>query len=206
MDDFDEQAMLEQWKDLTADNGPEETEPVAEKTDTRERDESGKFVVKAKEEKTEPVAEVSAEIEKVAEVTETTETAPVVAGREMPATWKPELAQHWGTLPEAVQAEILRREDNQRKGIGQYKQGAEAYQRFTELTRPYEANLRQFGVTAEVAAGELFKADHALRYGSPQQKVQIARQMLQDYGIDPTALLGEEGQQPQVDPHIYQLQ
>lgn len=52
----------------------------------------------------------------------------------------------------------------------------------------------------------LFKADHALRYGSPQQKVQIARQMLQDYGIDPTALLGEEGQQPQVDPQIYQLQ
>jgi len=195
-DDFDESAMLEQWTELTADNGPEQLEPVEKESPNR--DEAGKF--KAKESKeAEPVAEVSQEqpIEQEKPVETVT--------NDMPATWKQELAAAWPTLPAEVRAEILRREENQRTGIGKYKQSAEAYQRFAEMTRPYEATLRQYNVTAEVAAVELLKADHALRYGNPQQKAQMARQMLADYGIDP-AMLGVEGQAPQVDPQIAALQ
>jgi len=157
------------------------------------RDESGKFAPKAAETE---VAEVVAEEIEAAPAPDVT--------KQMPASWRKEMGEHWNTLPDPVKDEVIKRENDVRAGFTGYKAKAELGARFEEMAKPYEQIFRQFNVAPEQAAARLFQADHALRFGSPEQKAQMARQIFQEYGIDPSAVFS--GQAEQADPRIQTLE
>jgi hypothetical protein len=169
------------------------------------------------EEPTEPLeepAEPQEPVEEPEEPTEPTEpTEPEPAAFRPP--WKKAALAEWDKLPPLARAEIERRESDFHKGIEQYKAGAQASQEWERVTQPFMATIQSFGVTPQVAAAELFKADHLLRYSQMPQKVGMLLKIAGDYGVDLQTLAngiqqraGEQvwQQQNPVDPRLQQLQ
>lgn len=129
--------------------------------------------------------------------------------------WKKAALAEWEKLPALARAEIERRESDFHRGIEQYKTGAAAAQEWERTTAPFMATIQSFGVTPQVAAQELFKADHLLRYSPMPQKIQMLMKIAGDYGVDINTLAqgiqhiaGEQvwQQQNPVDPRLQQLQ
>lgn len=191
MDDTIRQT-LEAIQSRNADPAPEpvEAEPAPEQPakPERARDESGKFVKQEKALEPEAKAEPEQPVE--------TEKPPEAKKGFIPK-WRKESLAHWSKLDPAVQAEIEKREQDFHKGIEQYRTGAEAARAWEQAVQPYMATIQGFGVTPQVAAQQLFAADHALRYGTPQQKQAMLQKIARDYGIEyPTNQASPQGGQP----------
>lgn len=133
--------------------------------------------------------------------------------------WKKAELEAFDRIPEAdrklIAAAAERRENDFHKGIEQYKTGAATSQEWERTVQPFMATIQSFGVTPQVAAQELFKADHLLRYSQPAQKVQMLLKIAGDYGVDLQTLAngiqaraGEQvwQQQNPVDPRLQALQ
>lgn len=182
---------------------PESTDPVEpeEPIDPAEPVEPNPGELAEPEEPTEPT-----------EPAEPTEAEPAAAFR---PPWKKAALAEWDKLPALARAEIERRESDFHRGIEQYKTGAASAQEWERTTAPFMATIQSFGVTPQVAAQELFKADHLLRYSPMPQKIQMLMKIAGDYGVDINTLAqgiqhiaGEQvwQQQNPVDPRLQQLQ
>lgn len=143
---------------------------------------------------------------KFAKTPEITNDVPQV--KPSPKSLKKELAdKHWATLDPELQDALLQRDSDYDKGIESYRTAAERGQAFDKAVSPYMATINQFGVTPEVAAAELFKTDHTLRYGSEQQKIGSVLQIFRDYGINPQGVFNQlQNGAPQVNPELAPFQ
>jgi hypothetical protein len=132
--------------------------------------------------------------------------------RKLPNSWKREIAAVW-TKADAGQPltaeeidllrdEAIRREGDFHTGIQQYKTGAEAAAKFEQAYKPYEATIRQLGVTPDVAAAHLFGVDHKLRHSNPQAKATMVADLIQSYGIDPNEVFKNFLPKQEVDPNL----
>lgn len=132
--------------------------------------------------------------------TETVADAPVA-----PKTWSKEAAADWATIPPKIQAEILKREEDMFRGLEQYKERATLGTAYDAVVEPYRGAL----AAENINPVELFKAfagnHYILSRGSPEQKVQVAAQVLEGYGIDLNAVAAHATIQQHVDPEIAQL-
>lgn len=169
--------------EVLSDQAVETTEQKAE----RSRDATGKFAKAATEPTETPV-----------------EADKTIQPKASPKSLKKELAdKHWATLDPELQDALLQRDSDYEKGIDGYRGHAEKGQAFERLTSPYMATINQLGATPEQAAEHLFKTDHALRYGTPQQKVQIISNIFRDYNINPQEAFNYlQNGAPQVNPEI----
>jgi hypothetical protein len=75
---------------------------------------------------------------------------------------------------------IHEREEQALRGITQYKQVAD---RWGEVLRPYEQQLRQYNIDPYKAVSNLVAVHTVLRFGTPQQKAQLASMLDKDYGL-----------------------
>lgn len=117
-----------------------------------------------------------------------------------PKSWKKELHTHYVGLPADVQRYVHEREQQALNGVMQYKQQAEAYDKVFE---PYRELLQQANVQPVQVVQNLARNHHTLATGTPEQKVALARQLMQEYGIDPRALVfGVQGQAETQQPPI----
>lgn len=172
---------------------------TAEQKAARQRDEAGRFV------------KTPAEAAKDAKP-EAAPTPDAKPQRKLPNSWKRELAAVWTkadagealTADEAdmLRDEAIRREGDFHTGIQQYKSAAESASKFEQAYKPYEATIRQLGVTPDVAAAHLFGIDHKLRYSSPQDKAVAVAQIIQGYGVDPAHVFQMFQPQQAVDPNL----
>jgi hypothetical protein len=171
------------------------------------------------EEPVEPTEPVEPNPDEQADPEEPTEPVEPEEPAEPAATfrppWKKAALAEWEKLPPLARAEVERRENDFHRGIEQYKERATAAQEWERTTAPFMATIQSFGVTPQVAAQELFKADHLLRYSPMPQKVQMLMKIAGDYGVDINTLAqgiqqiaGEQvwQQQNPVDPRVQQLQ
>jgi hypothetical protein len=100
---------------------------------------------------------------------------------------------------------VLAEDDEcKRKRIENSRQAAQAAQEWDKTIAPYMATINGFGVPPQVAARELFAADHALRHGTPDQKMQMFQKIARDYGVPLEGL--QNYQAPYVDPQVQALQ
>jgi len=157
----------------------------------RARDATGKFAKSAPEQAEQPP-------ETAPETPEAPQPKP------SPKSLKKELAdKHWASLDPELQDALIQRDADYEKGIEGYKTHAERGQAFEKIVNPYMATIQSLGATPEQAAAELFKSDHTLRYGSPQQKYAMGGQIFRDYGINPQeAFQFLQNGAPQIDPAI----
>lgn len=100
-----------------------------------------------------------------------------------PRTWRPEAAAIWSTIPEAAQAEILKREEDIFQGIEQYKADATFGKPVYEVMRPYLPILEQHGINPAQQVGDLMRANYVLAFGTPEQKTQMLVTIARDYQI-----------------------
>lgn len=120
-----------------------------------------------------------------------------------PSSWTAAGKAEWAKLPDGIRQEVLKREADFHKGVEQYRAQANFAQAVHKAIAPYEATLRQLNIAPDVAINSLLSADHKLRNGSPQEKLQNFAQLAQMYGIDLSQGLP---QTQQIDPNTQYLQ
>lgn len=124
-----------------------------------------------------------------------------------PSTWTKEALQEWAQIPERAKQEILKREDDMMRGLEQYKTAANLGQQYDTVVEPYRAVLAAENINP-VELFQNFAANHyLLSRGTPEQKVQLAANMLQHYQIDLNALLTQFNRMPApADPRVQNLE
>jgi len=123
----------------------------------------------------------------------------------LPRTWKPELADKWAGIDPDVRAEIARREEAMFQGLEGYKQHARVGNDFQRVIAPYQEKYQRYGVDPMQDVAGLLQARDTLSFGTPEQKVEVIRNIIKDFGIQlPEASGGAEP--PYVDPQVQSLQ
>jgi hypothetical protein len=124
-----------------------------------------------------------------------------------PKTWTKEALEHWATIPPRAQAEILKREEDFMRGITQYKSAADLGVRYSQVVEPYAPMLAAENIDP-VGLFQSFAANHyLLSRGTPEQKLNLAAQLITGYGIDfgqLASFIGENAIAP-ADPEIVAL-
>ncbi len=150
--------------------------PAAESA--RARDASGKFIKGETEQTAAP--------ETVSQPSSATETtAPVAAApteqaidiNRPPSSWKPAAKAQWANLPADVRQEIYRREGDFHKGNSQIKENADFGQKIRTMAQPYDMLIKAEGATHEAAFDDYLKSAAMLRVGTPQQKLDLIKQL-----------------------------
>lgn len=134
----------------------------------------------------------------------TSTTAPTETPAETPAprTWRPEAVASWASLPPAVKAEVLKREEDMFKGIEGYKADAKFGQAFKSVIDPHLPLLRQHNINPVAQVKGLMDAHVMLATGSAEQKAALFRKLADDYGVD----IGAIPERVYVDPQVSALQ
>ena len=171
--------------------GDSESEATREAPDL-DRDEKGRFlpkegkeveVVQESQEEEEVVEEedeevIVAEEEEQEEVKE--ELAPNI---KMPQTWEPKFSEKWAKLDPEMQAQIEKRERDIFSGIEQYRERAQAFDKFERVISPYMATINSTGLSPEQAINQLLTADYRLRTADPETKKHLFVKLARNYGI-----------------------
>lgn len=163
----------------------------------RVRDGSGKFV-----KKDEPAART--------DDAATTATAAAAQaerfGIKRPDSWKKELWPIWDKLDAGQpltreeQKQFLEyiphRETEYQKGVSTYKTEWDRAKPLIDAVAPYQPFLQQANLKPEQFVAALAQSDQALRYGTPQQKMETFIRLAQDYQVPLQELFvkGEDGQ------------
>jgi hypothetical protein len=103
----------------------------------------------------------------------------------LPKAWKREMEAEWAGLPPSVKQYAHEREQQVLRGIQQYSQG---HDKWTRLTQPFADRL---GAEDPVTGFQQLAHNHFLLTQAPmEQRVALARDLLQHYGISPELLGG----------------
>lgn len=120
-----------------------------------------------------------------------------------PQGYSAKVKEQWAALPEDVQAELVKREDDFHKMVtsrdGELNLGRE----MKEVINPYLPTIQAEGGTPVTAVRDLLNTAYVLRTGTPDQKLAIVKSVCQQYGIP---VEGVAQDQEYVDPTIQSLQ
>lgn len=122
-----------------------------------------------------------------------------------PASWKKDYHETWSTADDKMKEYAWQREEQMKAGYEPLKAKAQFADEMQEAVQPYLQTIQGLGIDAPRAVKALMEADHALRYGTPDQKIQLFGRLAQQYGVNLGQLQGLPQQSP-VDPMVYTLQ
>ena len=123
------------------------------------------------------------------------------ADREMFGKQPPEARKWLMERSRAMEAAHTRRSQELAQQQQQFSQQVAPVAQIAQKWQPY---LQQVGAAFPQAVDLLFDKEYRLRTGSQDQKIEIVRQIIADYGIEPPGG-GEESQAPVQDPRVDQL-
>lgn len=123
-----------------------------------------------------------------------------------PLTWRKEASATWAQLPSEAKAEILKREADIFKGIESYKVDATFGKSVKQVVAPYEGYMRTAGIAPEAALHGLLQTHHTLGTGTPEQRLNLIREMAKSYNIDLAQAAQGIPEAPYVDPQVAALQ
>lgn len=136
----------------------------------------------------------------------TEENSEAVQETGAPKTWSKEAIAEWATLPERAKQEILKREEDMFRGLEQYKGAADLGRAYDSVIEPYRAVLSAEGVNP-VELFQNFAGNHyMLSKGAPEQKLALAANLLDSYGIDLIELAEHIGNAVPSDPRVSALE
>lgn len=130
----------------------------------RQRDETGKFVK----------AEASPEI------TPGPKSGPKEA--RAPASWRPEVRDHWAQLPEPVRAEVARREAEVTRTLQETAEARKYAESLNKAFQPYEAYIRAENATPAQVIDNLMGTAVRLRTSTGPELAQLMAGMVSQFG------------------------
>lgn len=122
-----------------------------------------------------------------------------------PKTWRDGPKAKWAALDPEVRAEIVKREDDFFKGIEGYKADASVGKQLSQVIAPFKPILDQHGIDPMQEIAGLMQAHHTLALGTPQQRVQMFKQLLGNYNIKIEDLTGTAADAPYIAPEVEDL-
>lgn len=167
-----------------------------ESTRERARDDQGRFASEADKTVPKDAAKPAEHVKGQGPAQSDPELAAQV--KSPPTSWPKEFHDKWNSLSPEVQQLIERREADQHKYVTTAGQDLKFAKSIREVLQPYEQNYRAAGLDQVSAIRTLMEIDSALRGGSPQQKVQIARDLIEQFDIDLGQLVDAQATPPDV--------
>lgn len=175
------------------------------------RDEEGKFAPKPKEDKPRDTLKLPDKVQAIPAATD-----PVIAAAAVvaPKGLKPEFKAKFGELTPDWQAELTRREADAAKVLAAQDEERLLGKKVNEMATPYLPTIRAEGATVEKAFQDYLQTAHVLRSGTDHQKAQSIAAVMQQFKVNPQALLSilqggnvQSGNQaaPQLDPRLETL-
>lgn len=180
---------------------PAAAEPPA--SDGRARDEHGRFAPKEGVQAAQSIPTEPKTLQAPAAAAEGPQAQQQPSGP--PASWSAAAKADFGTLPEHIRQEVLKREADIQRGLAQQQSGAERLNRLTALFQPRAEKLRMAGVTEDQAIGQLLAAQDYLE----RDPVNAISYLARSYGVDLRVFGQGQGQQQpqeaQLPPVVQQL-
>jgi hypothetical protein len=131
----------------------------------QQRDENGRF--KPKEEGIQPGPK----------------SGPRQAGERAPASWRPDVREHWAQLPETVRSEIHRREVEVQRTLQESAEARKNYDAVMRTVAPYEAFIRAEGSNPIQAIDNLMATAAKLRTGTAPELASMVAGIVNQFGI-----------------------
>lgn len=155
------------------------------------RDEAGKFTAKENESEVEAAARLEPEKTKEApaaaepgkETQPQQEQQPILTQDKAPQGWSPTMREKWGTIPEDVRKEILRREEDSVKGVRQLQERYAPMEQFVRGLEPFLNEARQAGVAPDNYIGAVLSSERVLRMADLPGKFQEILRIADQYGV-----------------------
>lgn len=104
-------------------------------------------------------------------------------GERAPASWKPDIREHWGALPEGVRAEINRREVEVQRTLQESAEARKNYDAVMKTVAPYEAFIKAEGSNPIQAIDNLMSTAARLRTGTAPELAQLVAGIVNQFGI-----------------------
>ena len=133
----------------------------------RDRDEQGKFKAKEKAEGVQPGPK----------------PGPKPQGERAPASWRPEVREHWAQLPEPVRAEVVRREVEVQRTLQESAEARKSFDAVMRTIAPYEAFIRAENSNPLQAIDNLMSTAARLRTGTAPELAQMVAGIVKQFGV-----------------------
>lgn len=142
----------------------EEKDSDNEDVQQQERDEQGKF-------------------KKTDGVQPGPKSGPRPPGERAPASWRPDIREHWGSLPEPVRAEIQRRETEVARTLQETADARKTAEAVMKTIEPYQAFIRAENSNPLQAIDNLMSTAARLRTGTAPELAQMVAGIVNQFGI-----------------------
>jgi hypothetical protein len=187
---------------------PEPTEsPTANAS--RARDEQGRFAPKtAKAAAEEPQAEPVEQAQEPEGIQPGPKAGPKTDYSERPpASWRPNVREHWAALPAEVRAEVARREQEVQRTLQETAEARKYVEAINRVVAPYEMFIRAENSNPLQAIDNMMATAARLRTGTGPETAGLIAQLVSQFGVGRFGAQFIEqldsalaGQQPRQDP------
>ena len=100
-----------------------------------------------------------------------------------PQAWRPEVREHWASLPENVRSEIARRETEHARFIQESSEARKNYDAMLKTIAPYEAFIRAENSNPIQAIDNLMSTAARLRTGTAPELAQMVAGLVKQFGV-----------------------
>ena len=163
--------------------------PKVESKTEGQRDAHGRFLPKDKDSKDEipPITEpkaLAAPVTPPVSATPPDPNAPVkLDSTKPPQGWTPALKEKWGTIPEEIRSEIIRREEDMAAGVQRLMQQTEPAREVWNVLEPYAQYFEHIELEPAEYLTQMIASEQVLALGNPAQKFTQLLEIADGYGI-----------------------
>lgn len=100
-----------------------------------------------------------------------------------PASWKPEVREHWAQLPEGVRAEVARRESEVARTLQETAEARKTAEAVMKTIAPYEAFIKAENSSPLQAIDNLMSTAARLRTGTAPELAQMMAGLVKQFGV-----------------------
>lgn len=109
-------------------------------------------------------------------------TQPRQQGERAPASWRPDIREHWGSLPEPVRAEIQRRETEVARTLQETAEARKTAEAVMKTIEPYQAFIKAENSNPLQAIDNLMGTAARLRTGTAPELAQLVAGIVNQFG------------------------
>jgi hypothetical protein len=103
-------------------------------------------------------------------------------GERAPASWRPDIREHWGSLPEPVRAEIQRRETEVARTLQETAEARKTAEAVMKTIEPYQAFIKAENSNPLQAIDNLMSTAARLRTGTAPELAQLVAGIVSQFG------------------------
>jgi hypothetical protein len=103
-------------------------------------------------------------------------------GEKAPASWRPDVREHWGALPETVRSEIQRRETEVARTLQETAEARKTVEAVMKTIEPYQAFIKAENSNPLQAIDNLMSTAARLRTGTAPELAQLVAGLVNQFG------------------------